>query len=169
MARYTVTVKEVYYNTYEVNAVSEEDALRNVRDGKGVMVDDALDFSHVYDEEYWMEREVSEVIENDREFDDEAEDELSAETTYPRPLHEYEEEYDRTGMFFEPDDLVDIEVSQDGKSWELYMVTTYREWDNDTMVIRDKNYNHARIVRHQPEKNIPIPQSLVHKANRHED
>ena len=54
-------------------------------------------------------------------------------------------------LFYEDTDIVDVEVSQDGKTWELYMVTTYRTWRNDTMRIWDKHYAQARMVPHKYE------------------
>ena len=53
--------------------------------------------------------------------------------------------------FYTDTDIVDVEVSQDGEKWELYMVTTYRTWRNDTMRIWDKHYAQARMVPHKYE------------------
>ena len=52
-------------------------------------------------------------------------------------------------FFYADTDVMDIEVSQDGKIWELYIVTTYADWRDDTMRIWDRHYAHARIVPHK--------------------
>lgn len=53
---------------------------------------------------------------------------------------------------FEPsnaDDLLDVEVSRDGQTWEFWMTTTRRDWALDTMgFYNQKEFGSARVKPH---------------------
>jgi len=51
--KYRVDVREVHIQGIEVEAESEEAAIRAVQAGEGTFIDDALEYSHALDSETW--------------------------------------------------------------------------------------------------------------------
>lgn len=46
-------VREVHVQPIQVMAVSEQDAIKRVREGEGELIPDSLEYSHALDPEYW--------------------------------------------------------------------------------------------------------------------
>jgi len=53
MKKYSVCKREVWTQIVEVDAASEDEALRAVRNGHGNDVDDTLEYSHDMSTEFW--------------------------------------------------------------------------------------------------------------------
>ena len=57
MPKFIVSVREVHVQPYEVEAKDKEAAIKVVRDGGGD-VEDAFEYSHTLDPEFWTVEEV---------------------------------------------------------------------------------------------------------------
>ena len=53
MKKYRVLKREVWTQTVEIEATSEQEAIQKVRSGGGNIVDDTLEYSHDLSEELW--------------------------------------------------------------------------------------------------------------------
>lgn len=51
--RFIVEVREVHVQPYEVEANSKEQAIEVVKEGGGEIIENALEYSHTLDSEYW--------------------------------------------------------------------------------------------------------------------
>jgi len=54
MPRYTITVKEVWYQPVEIEADSEEEALTRVEEGYGDTVENGFTYSHSLGSDEWL-------------------------------------------------------------------------------------------------------------------
>lgn len=57
MAKFIVTIQEVWTQLVEVEASSEEEAIDKVVDGEGYYIDNALEYSHTLDRAFWTVEE----------------------------------------------------------------------------------------------------------------